>query len=525
MCTMNMQTKSVVALLTAAVLAVPVWAQVGPVNTGRVMDSNPMVGGGGSNQPVAGYVPAGGNALLTGGVAGNKGFQGAVPYGAANSFRGTLGSDALGNFDRRTSGNVPLTMGDAYRPYLNTAQATSGYVPMGQITANAMGGNTSAIMLSVNAQTLSDNLIPQASPRGVSSMMAPMNTGDIIGGSRILDGGAMDSRVQSAQASGLFGLRMAPGGATEKEMRRNDTGLNSEITPTVQTAMRGQDDPNSAAQRAVPGSAAQIDAALEQTGLNGTARTDDIYMRLQEQLRQAAGMGTAAGQKTTITKPEDKKDPSKAPNDDGSQVRLPGVPDVKGSKVNAGVMDGAAGAMDEAQLTRQLQAGRGLDKLQNLQVTTTTRFGELMKQGEEFLRKGKYVDAAQAYQNAAALEPTNALPIVGRAHALMGAGMYETAAFHLKALYNRQPTLMAVRYDLNAAFPADRIKELRVETQKLSQQKISAAAFVQAYLNYQIGSDDLAAGIQNWNTLMPSDPWIAIARKAWLDKPVGPDKP
>ena len=66
---------------------------------GDVLDANSQVGSGGRNSPVGGVSDFRiRNLLITGNVAGGRGFRGSVGYTSEYDFRGELGSDEFFNF-------------------------------------------------------------------------------------------------------------------------------------------------------------------------------------------------------------------------------------------------------------------------------------------------------------------------------------------------------------------------------------------------------------------------------------------
>lgn len=139
---------SLAALLTAAVAQ----AQVQAVLGGRALDANPMVGSGGTNNPVAGYVPVNGNDIITGNVTGLAYFHGRVPYGSPYESRTTNPNQA--SFDRWLRESAGSTVNSG--PYLGQVQpfylpsrmfaTQSGQIAPGMVPDTVNGGNGATIV-------------------------------------------------------------------------------------------------------------------------------------------------------------------------------------------------------------------------------------------------------------------------------------------------------------------------------------------------------------------------------------------
>ena len=143
------------------------------------------------------------------------------------------------------------------------------------------------------------------------------------------------------------------------------------------------------------------------------------------------------------------------------------------------------------------------------------------------LKNGKYFEAADLYQQAMNMEPTNMLPVIGRAHAELGGGMYESAAYDLKFMFERKTEMMGLRYNLRALIPQDRLDFLAKDLKALAaEKKAETAWFLLSYLQYQ-QNDKVAldASLNAWAEAMPKDAWPKAMRKAWLDAPAETPKP
>ena len=105
---------SAAALLAASLIAPPAQGQV-QVQNGAAHDANQQVGSGGYNSATQQPDYRVRNLLITGNVGGGRAFQGQIDYTAAGTFQGSLGSDALFNFQRDSILSNPSTTGYAAR--------------------------------------------------------------------------------------------------------------------------------------------------------------------------------------------------------------------------------------------------------------------------------------------------------------------------------------------------------------------------------------------------------------------------
>jgi tetratricopeptide (TPR) repeat protein len=73
-----------------------------------------------------------------------------------------------------------------------------------------------------------------------------------------------------------------------------------------------------------------------------------------------------------------------------------------------------------------------------------------LRDGEAALRKGEYYRAADLFDLASTVDPSNPLPLLDRGHALLAAGDYVSAATSLERGIARFPQIAAFQIDLPA---------------------------------------------------------------------------
>jgi tetratricopeptide (TPR) repeat protein len=175
--------------------------------------------------------------------------------------------------------------------------------------------------------------------------------------------------------------------------------------------------------------------------------------------------------------------------------------------------------------TSTLQAGKDVEPLKSLadapqQQMKPMAFSTLMLQAEGLLKQGKYLEAADAYQTAITTDPDDALAVIGRAHAELGAGMYESAANDLKFVFTKKPELTSVRYSLGDFIAPERQSYLIKDLQSLSTNSGpgNTASFLLCYMYYNTGRpQDMQAELSRWNNRAWHDAWEGVLSRAWGD--------
>jgi tetratricopeptide (TPR) repeat protein len=176
----------------------------------------------------------------------------------------------------------------------------------------------------------------------------------------------------------------------------------------------------------------------------------------------------------------------------------------------------------ESTPTSTLQAGKDVEPLKTLadvpQHATPTAFSTLMAQAEALLKQGKYLEAADAYQTAITTDPDDALAVIGRANAELGAGMYESAANDLRFVFTRKPELTGVRYSLGDFIAPERQNYLIKDLEKLSKYQApgNTASFLLCYMYYNTGRvQDMQAELARWSNRPWHDEWEGVLARAW----------
>jgi hypothetical protein len=521
-------------------LANTAMAQVRQVHNSNPMDANMQVGSGGSNTPVPGFTPVNGNDIFTGNVGGLKYFHGNVPYSSPFEFRGNIGSSRLNNFERQSYTGVPL--GGSYQGI-----STPYYTPSRQVSGEQ--GNYYA---APSGSGISNRLLP-------SGALSPTTTttnvlGTVIYATPTLNAQANARRygdltvnpadISPLQPSGLFGFKNAlqapiiekPIDRLERERKeqeeqknRRDIGAGLGLGKPVEPIAKAIEPVKSGV---LPVGQAEDDS--------------EVYKNLQAQL--VAKRNAAA--KTPVPVP------NKTPT--GTVAATPGFASAQsllagrtGSTPGAGAGEFAiphqsddpskpfyrpSGLDKKApteESTETLKTGKDIAPIGTFKGGKDTVFDQYMKIAEKQLMDGRYLDAADTYQSAGQISPDNPLTLIGRAHAELAAGMYLAGVEDLQIVFKKRPEMMALRYDLKAFIPQQRLEHLMRDIARLARQAKAnpSANFALAYLTYQLSGaskisddekkrllEDLTLTFDVWKRQAPQDTWHTVLERAWSEE-------
>lgn len=115
----------------------------------------------------------------------------------------------------------------------------------------------------------------------------------------------------------------------------------------------------------------------------------------------------------------------------------------------------------------------------------------ILSDAETYLHAGDFLKASAEYDKARVVDPANPLPLVGRAHALLAAGDYLTAAASLVQGLERYPELTRLSVDLEAFMGGETIDIRRADiTRRLEARDDATLRFLLGYIEYHSGHRD-----------------------------------
>ena len=464
---------------------------------GRANDANPAVGGGGLNQSSSQFMPGGyAGAVITGNVTGLAGFHGFSPIPQANQFRLALPSADLATFNARSVGLNDVNANRTFGP--------GQYYDRQQTIASDLGFIRSGMNLPGSSQLASPNITPPspaAPPPIIGLQQVPIATyqrvdqqinrnmwgfirqdqaapGTIPSAAPALS----DWRYQSAAGSSIFGMPSlpsledlralkegkplpAPGAAetTGQPQRAAEPGgavglIEGELTglPTVQKAQPFAQDfgiqNRSLTGEQIAGPVADLRgvitqeplAATQPPGKLGEDRFTDFFKAIQTAHQMGVrqlGFEAIGGEKAERAGPgigigggaPKAEEPAAAPPAPRAVLRHPST-------------DALADLATAAKWANELIE----NPVTSFAGRYRNRLNQYMETGEEALRKGQYYHAAELFDVAHTIDPTNPLPLLDRGHALLAAGDYISAANALEQGIARFPQIAAFRIDLPA---------------------------------------------------------------------------
>jgi hypothetical protein len=490
---------------------------------GALFDANPRVGAGGRNTYQRPAPPLlGGNALAEGQIGRGFSFRGYSPIPDPLEFRGSLGSSALTSFRRdaisvedaglsRSSFNPGgLGLGRFNRTgTVPTAGFLSGDIVPGARNRD-LNRNTPRYQPYLPGQTASITEANALAPDVRSTVRRPG-----VGMPYQLDN-------QTPLSSSIFGLRsQQPALPLQTGLRRSDADPTDPYRQLRETSpLEDRTLPSQQGNARVPGT---------NTAGIPNARSDarPLANLLGVQVR-----GTGADQQASGATPGYRQRSLADLVSLGVQPRQRSADDARGSEGQLGSSPVASALLPGAdvfadmQMTRELQESPGDDWFKEMQslrsaagVAGEIEPGEFLQkmtaqplstfvgEGDTVLNREladaeaamdtrDFYRAAAIYESAARIAPTNPLPLLGRAHALLAAGDYASAAVSLQAALQKDPALLAsFSYDLERLLGGAEIIDIRRSDlrRQLEQDEDPRLRLLLGYLEYFGGQRDRGA--------------------------------
>jgi len=180
------------------------------------------------------------------------------------------------------------------------------------------------------------------------------------------------------------------------------------------------------------------------------------------------------------------------------------------------VLDG----LSTAQRQRMLDALRHERRVESLTTAETNRFNELVRQASDALSRGEYFTAERRFVRALRFNPGEPLASAGLGHAQLGAGTLATASLTLRQLLSNNPEMIDVLYE--PALLPERAMLLRRLTElgeRLdSELDLVGNGFLMAYIGHQLNDRPaIRRGLDAMNAGDPGATLQRVLRPIWLD--------
>ncbi|MEE9212744.1 MAG: hypothetical protein V3U29_08835, partial [Phycisphaeraceae bacterium] len=145
---------------------------------------------------------------------------------------------------------------------------------------------------------------------------------------------------------------------------------------------------------------------------------------------------------------------------------------------------------------------------------------DLLRQAETTMADGRYFDAQTIYLRILRLVPDQPMARVGLMHAQIGAGLFRSAAYNLRKVFEAHPELIGVRYTSNILPDSQRLDIARRDLeQMIDLVDRQEPALLLAYLGFQTDNPKLIAyALDLAQTRKPLDPLIPLLRHIWLEQ-------
>lgn len=496
---------------------------------GNALDANLLRGSGGANSAAPQENFAARNLIVTGNVAGGRGFRGSVGYTAPTDFRGVTGSDATYRFRADSVLTSPVFL---------AGTRTGDRFELAQQFA----------VLSYRRDTTPDD--PAASSGEVPGLFRLDRATAQMSAARILEASAepigfatgvdRNRRRVEFTASPSQGLRMralddplamAPLSSFERARAREDIAL-GRLEPT--RPIRPFESPLSEADRIRNESLLRPSAAesLRLEGIvsgdrlggdpAGASRSayDDIVRRVVSQFgedpsiridadpnsleRARRGLGTVR-EALTGRRPAQRPDAAAEPTPDAARP-APAAEPTEAERRSEILLETARGLRHGTQV-RDLTPGE------------RARVDELVRDAQLELERGDFFRAERFFDSALTLSPNNPLLLAGLANSQLGAGVFLSAARTLRSLFSEYPEMIDARYEARL-LPNETRLRLSIETLRARMQDGNDApsyALVLAYVGHQMSNRALVE--ESLEVMRGSDDWDAmreLLRGIWL---------
>ncbi len=528
------------------------------------------------NQPIAATDYRSRNLVVTGDVAGGRGFRGTVGYSAEGDFRGALGSDSNREFRANSAlssvhaqGALPINdrfaiaTGIGAVSYRRETTALPASSPITERTATTgrlqysaretalanadrvrLDMATRSLSLSRELSTLTEPIslktVPVAGGRKAKLIASPYTglvaipTDDMIEslslgvyGSALLRSDLRFGRadrdkiaksyvsVNDRSAAARLDTRVVPPGSapTAPTLPAGETPARRNAYDRIATSMADR-----VRGMRPPGAAGGSDV----TAADAISRVRQGFMRAQEESHSAIERITGIAQPpgTGIDRSPDDVSPIvapatvPAPPSDVLRV-APTDPSLEPDSTQPRVLTGAEVAV--------LLAYRA--EIDHLDGGSKEALDSLLAVGEMAMRSGRFLTAERAFVAATLVAPANPLPLVGLANSEIAAGLDAAASLALRQLFLNYPEMIAAKYAPELLGPSERLQTIAqrcLENGKGSR-LAGDCGIVAAYIGYQLDDPAMTeAALALLETSENDAPLAKILRAVWAHVAAAP---
>lgn len=522
------------------------------MGAGNRLDSNTQVGSGRSNNATTPVDYNSRNLLVTGNVAGGRGFRGSVGYTADTDFRGKVGSDATFKFEADSAySNIVFNSSSLSRDRFLVAQGLGAFeyrresTPIGMQAQRAAAdqsdsrlrldrANTAMSLGRLNWEVGEDRTVATGTGPGgdpIRYIVSPLRG---LQTERLTDPVVRSglSLYEQARARQEIAMGLAKPEDFTPRARAVERGmLDTQLKPTDAgeiARMQGQ---------LLSQSYLDILKSVDSAAARETGDTGATLERVKRDLDEMT-KPRVPGQIDLEKVDADKKRAAEEAQKAAEKQEADGVPPTEPDGAKAGQARGKDDPLlqptdREAEREKERVKERGTlmtvdemaEVLRHGKTVTTLgradkrRVDELTSLGEAALKSGDYFAAERRFLQAQDYRTGNPLIEVGMAHAQLGGGLYLSASLTLRNLLRTHPELADTRYD-RALLPTTKRLDDAV---KLIRERIAAGedrpnyGFLLAYIGHQTGERALVEeGLAQFSGNESLDTYGALLRGIWL---------
>lgn len=519
---------------------------------GDVLDANPGRMSGGRNLPSQIDNFRARNLIVTGDVAGGRGFRGTVGYGADSDFRGVLGSDDLFDFRARSFLSSPqmLQYGGAAQQFtlgqqLGLLEYRREPIPTGVggfgnplVQGGAIGGEPLApapadLSIRVDALTMA------ASGRALEASAEPKVIG-VMHGPEGVPAAVTISTLQGFVSQPVDVMVAKQSYTTFDQLRLEQDFAAGRLTTPAGTPFEGRFQSLALDQRIDPGR--QFDpAGRDETGeyarlleriVDRYANLDNVQLHIDQQVLNQLDDRFADLRKKLIERERERlvrlampgADAPRQPEEE-DPAALPGIAP-RPLDPAAPTGPEARDPMDLSNITPLLRHGQRVDQLSG---TMQTRFNEIMALAEESLRRGDYFMAERRFNRALRFTPGHPLAVAGLAHAQIGAGLNASASLIVQRLFIEHPEMIDTRFGPNVLPDQARLRQVMQSLEPLpplGSRDAASSAFLLAYIGHQLGERAVVErGLKAMREAAPDSALLPLLEAVWLGEDATPLAP
>ena len=483
--------------------------------TGNALDANLGVYSGGMNAPRAAVDFNARNLVVTGNVAGGRGFRGSVGYRADTDFRARVGSDDLFRWESYSAESNPV--------WVQTVRSSDQF----QIAQGI--GQFEYRRATTPIETIPSNQPMAARPDArlrLDRQNSALNIGNVVqlNAQPIEFAQGVDGRNNQVNyfVSPIQGMRMEK---IADPLAKSGLSLYEKAVAREEIA-RGKLSANLAQDAFISplSRSAATDARIEPISLGDLSSGDAYDQIVRNVLRayaDAPNVNVAADPKTVeevrkelealrgtlrgVKPTEDREAPDLVP--DPTKPVEPGIDPRTGLPGRApepespdAAVPGQPGMTDDerAEVEQELRNAEAIRRMAeslrhggtvaDLSPGDRARVDQLVRSGQDNLAKGEFFAAERCFADALALSPGNPLLIAGLGNSQLGAGLYLSAGLSFRELFTSYPEMIDNRYEVRLLPKEERLRQAVEALRARIAGKTDADSFglLLAYLGHQL---------------------------------------